>query len=356
MKTKLHFFLIMLLPVVAVAVASCQDDDEWQPTWALPIVKEQTITIGDFIDTADVKEVNNRVKEQWDSYVKSKFTTGNSSDTANVDSIAFAVLVNKDSTYVTFEDGKPALNDSTKTLIKENLETKGENDATINKKISQINDFLEAYWKANFPQTPSQTLPMAKARPLQDESSSSDGSNSSRRGGDSAVHSLLDAMIHPTDVFITAANLLSTMGSDYLDSVNNQIDSVLQKANMMDTIAINFAEYADSESISSLDIYLDIASDLPFEVTLSANFIGANGDSIGSIANKQLDNDPIRAEFKKGEDLKRIVAKSTGVKFSVSCRRKEERKISEGDLRTLSQKNISFSLRVKIQAPMKLDF
>jgi hypothetical protein len=340
----------MLLPAVAVAVASCQDDKEWQPTWALPIVKEQTITIGDFIDTADVKEVNNRVREQWNSYVNKRF--GNT-DTANVDSIAYTMLVeNKDSTYVTFEGGKPALNESTETLIKENLKTKGENDEAIAEKIEQINDFLETYWKAKSPQPtpPTPSGLMAKARPLEEATSPPDGS-SSRRGGDSAVHSLLDAMIHPTDVFITAANLLSTMGSEYLDSVNNQIDSVLQKANMTDTIAIDFAEYADSKSISGLDIYLDITSMLPFEVTLSANFIDANGDSIGSIANRQLDSEPIPpASFDKDSGLEEIIENTTGVRFSVSCRKKGS--ISEEILRTLSQKTISFSLRVKMQAPM----
>ncbi|MDR0414935.1 MAG: hypothetical protein LBH84_05920, partial [Prevotellaceae bacterium] len=116
---KLKNNLIVLLPVMAAAVAavmavSCEKDANWKPTWALPLVKEQTILIEKFIDDKTVKEVNDKVRVLWGDYVTKHLTAGISLDSANViDSIAYLVLVNnKDSTYVTFEDGTPKLNDS----------------------------------------------------------------------------------------------------------------------------------------------------------------------------------------------------------------------------------------------------
>ncbi|MDR2814504.1 MAG: hypothetical protein LBB79_07635, partial [Prevotellaceae bacterium] len=220
MKSMLKFFLIMLLPAVAAWATSCQDDDSWKPTWALPLVKAQTITIGYFMGDDAVKEVNDRVKEKWEEYVEKKFAE---IDSANVDSIAYAVLAeDTTSTYVTFNNGIPELNDSTKKLIRENLKENGQSEA----KIAQINSFLAAYSKAtqsNNPPQPSTQSSKAKARP-RDSDGNSDGGSSDYYGGGSAIHNLLDAMIHPTDVFITAANLLSTMGKDYLGSINDQID------------------------------------------------------------------------------------------------------------------------------------
>ena len=243
MNSTLKFFSIALLPMIA-ALTSCQDDNEWKPTWALPVVKEQTIRIGDFMGDDDVADINAKVKEEWSNYVNERFGL---SDTSDVDSVAYKVLTSvasDDTTYVTFKNGAPVLNDSTVALIKENL-TGGDD---VDKKIQQINDFLQAYYTAQQAQAQNSTS-SSKARPRAANSASSKGSY----GGDTAVNNLLDAMIHPTDVFITAANVLSTMGGEYLDSINSQIDSALQKANMVDSVDIDLAEYVgENASITAL--------------------------------------------------------------------------------------------------------
>jgi hypothetical protein len=159
-------------------------------------------------------------------------------------------------------------------------------------------------------------------------------------------------MIHPTDVFITAANLLSTMGKDYLGSINDQIDGLLEQANMADTIVLNLSEYVgEGTPIDTLNIYLDINSELPFDVTISANFINANGDSISSIVNSNDFGESLFLPFGKGD--KTLLDEIRGVAFSVKVSRGEA-KIDEGILRRLSQRTISFSLRVNVQAPIKL--
>ncbi|MDR1022411.1 MAG: hypothetical protein LBL94_03945 [Prevotellaceae bacterium] len=361
MKLKLRYFLIALLPVIAAAAVSCQNDDNWKPTWALPLVKEQTIRIGDFIADGDVEEVNKQVRQQWNSYVEEHFGLNTYSDSVNVDSIAYIVLVNNGDTYVTFPDNSaPVLNDSTKNLIKENLGDSPDVEA----KIDQINQFLTAYYTAH-PEllqngnNPPNPMAKSKATP---KSSSSGGNH----GGDSAINNLLDAMIHPTDIFITAANVLSAMGSDgnnYIDSINSQIDSVLLEAQMTDSIPINFADYAKGGAISSIELYIDIAKskddDLPFKFNFSANFVDAQGINVNDIfkeINVDLNNPPPPLNFNKGEkELDKIVEQTQYVKFSVKCERSGT--IGKEILRTLSAQGISFRVRVRVQAAMsKLTF
>ncbi|MDR1342546.1 MAG: hypothetical protein LBK18_04720 [Prevotellaceae bacterium] len=341
MKQTLRYFLIAMLPVVAAAAISCKDDDNWKPTWALPLVKEQTIRIGDFITDSDVKKINNRVRQQWTSYVADRF--GNS-DTTNVDSTAYCVILVDSTTYVTFDSGYPALNDSTEHLIRKNLT--GDPDA-INAKIAQINQFLKSYGE-DHPNPPGNGDP-----------------SSNSYGGNTAINSLLDAMIHPTDVFITAANVLSAMGNDgkyYVDSIRDQIDTLLLGAQMTDSIPINFADYVpDGEVISSIELDVTINSSgwLPFYFNFGANFVGANSDSICAIFSGDdvihLTNPPSPHFGKDGtqkEALDDIVKRTQFVKFSAKCGREPDRSITENVLRTLSDQGISFSVRVKVQAAM----
>jgi hypothetical protein len=319
----------MLLPLAAVAVTSCQDDPEWKPTWALPLVKDQTMSIGDFMEKSDVEEVNDRVRAEWKDYVAERFGLN---DSVNVDSIAFVVLVDTTSNYVDYDaDSIPKLNTPTDSIIRANL-TENNPNVNVDEKIKQINDFLESYKKAQ----------------LTSSSSPSSGSY----GGDVVVHNLLDAMIHPDDVFITAANLLSAMGDGYINSVNDQIDKVLEKANMTDTIAVNFAEYVGEDvAISSLELHLGVTNVLPFEVKLSADFI----DDKNSVVNEAIKETTFTGHKECSSppfdnQLDNIVKNTEAVKFSVKCTRTQP--ITEPDLRMLSKKTISFNLRVRIQAPM----
>ncbi|MDR0712498.1 MAG: hypothetical protein LBF67_09190, partial [Prevotellaceae bacterium] len=190
----------------------------------------------------------------------------------------------------------------------------------------------------------------ARAKPRAEPS----GGGEKYYGGDTVVNNLLDAMIHPTDVFVTAANLLSAMGESYFDSINNQIDSVLAKANMQDTIALDLAEYIGADaSIAALVVGLDINSTLPFEVKLKASFVDVESSIIDTVFNKEKKISHTK-EFTKTE-LDGIAKSKEGVMLGVKCEKKET--ITEAILRNLSQQTVSFSLRVKVQAPMnKLDF
>ena len=354
MNLASKFFLITLLPVAA-AVTSCRDDNEWKPTWALPIIKEQTIRISEFIGPNQVADVKEKVKEGWNSYVQEQL--GTAGDSATVDSVAYRVLTDSSSTYVAFDSsGTPQLSDSTVALIRENL---GDNPETKDK-IQQINNFLAAYYEAHpelaSPTQPSTLKAKAKAGP---RAAPAAGSASISSGGSSAVSNLLDAIIDQNDVFVTAANLLSTMDTSYLDSINSQIDNMLEKANMVDSVELDLAEYVGEDvSITALDLYLNITNSLPFDVALNVNFVGAKGDSISNIVDTSNFEPTISKVLKEGEngdELNNIINKAKKVKFSIACQRNVS--ITEEILRSLSDKGITFSLRVKVQAPMnKFDF
>ncbi|MDR1417445.1 MAG: hypothetical protein LBJ57_08545 [Prevotellaceae bacterium] len=360
MKPALKFCLLALLPVIAAAAISCQDDDNWKPTWALPLIKEQSILIGSFIKESDVKEVNDQVRKEWNKYVKEKLNIGDGSGAGIVDSIAYLVLANhQDSIYVKFDNDGPKLNDSIEAKIKESLG----NDADVDSKIAQVNKFLSVYWQALQQQSNSEgnnpLSAMAKSKAIAKNVISAQGGGGGTAGGDTAINNLIDAMIHPTDVFITAANVLSAMDADgsYIDSINAQIDSVLQKTKMLDSIAIDFADYvADGSPISAieLDIITTSAEWMPFKFKFSANFADVKGDSICKIFeenNVDLEKS-LSFPFEQSDEelLNEIVKNTKYVKFRVECWRTD--RITKDILRTLSQKGIHFSVRLKVQAAM----
>jgi hypothetical protein len=267
-----------------------------------------------------------------------------------------------DSTYITFQDSVPVLNPSIKDKIRENLQSSLDS-TEIENRIGQINSFLEDYWAAH-PELHGSSAPLppaakAKGRAIKKDASNPNSADKGSYGGSSAINGLLEAMIHPTDIFITAANVLSTMGSDgtsYIDSINAQIDTVLQKAAMTDSIDINFVDYVGENSpISSIELYIATkGEDLPFEFEFKADFVGADGDSIRNIFTKSdvnLEDSP-SFEFteKDASSIKTIVEETKYVKFSVKCLRTES--INQNVLRTLSQKGISFSVRVRVQSAM----
>jgi phosphotransferase system IIB component len=353
MKTTQKFFMFALLAVIAAAVVSCQDDKEWEPQWALPLIKEQTISIGDFMDSSSVGDVNNKVKEQWNSYVQQRL---GENDLENIDSTAYVVLTQGDTVYVTFNNsGVPELNDETKEKIRGDAQDNSEAE----KKIEEINSFLKIYSLTH----PTYHNSTTQSRAMMKNNGSNANSNAgqSTSGGDTAINNLLDAMVHPTDVFTTAANLLSVMGPTYIDSINNQIDDLLGKTNMTDTIEINLADYVgEGASISGLDFYLGVKSTLPFKISLLADFIDADGRSVSSIINETFASPENPQEgqqekqchnsFTDKAKLKEIVEQSKGVRFSVVCQRTSS--MSEDILRKLAQQSVVFNLRLKVQAPM----
>ncbi|MDR0565895.1 MAG: hypothetical protein LBG47_02480 [Prevotellaceae bacterium] len=351
MNLASKLFLIALLPMAA-AVTSCQDDNEWKPTWALPIIKEQTIRIGEFIGHDHVAKVNEKVKEEWKNYVEEQ-SEEEGGDLAAVDSVAYRVLTDSSSTYVAFDSsGAPKLSESTEAQIRENL---NEDSAAVEEKINQINKFLAAYYAAQHDELgtpPAQASNLkAKARPRAEPAA---GSESASGEGGSAISTLLDAIIDQNNVFVTAANLLSTLGDDYIDSINNRIDDILEQANMVDSVELDLEEYVgEGVSITALELYLNITDSLPFDVNLNINFVGAKGDSISNIVNRSNFETTISKVLKEDKDraeLDNIIQNAKKVKFSVACRRTDP--ITGEILRSLSDKGITFSLRVKVQAPM----
>ncbi|MDR3329343.1 MAG: hypothetical protein LBS63_04455, partial [Prevotellaceae bacterium] len=251
MKTWKIFFTAGLAILTAAAVISCDKaGDDWQPTWAVPLVKKQMLTIADFMDTTTVRQFNDQVRVEWNSYVDDKFGLG---DSTSVDAAAFAAIasMNEDSSayaYIAFEGNTPQLNDSTRQLVADRLTEQGVSEDSIQKRIEEVNNFLELYWKVTHPQLPQPPAGGANVLSLKGAPSrhvaakSSDPASGSYTGGGGALNHLLDAMIHPTDVFVTAANVLSVMGDDYLAKVCDQLDEVLKQATVNNYTAVSFKE------------------------------------------------------------------------------------------------------------------
>jgi len=330
MKTK-QLLAWTLLVAATLCASSCdklKDDDSWKPTWAVPLIKEMSLQLSDFVDSAQVDTFNVRIKEFWSDYVSEEIGLGGGQET--VDSVAYEILTQQGSDgsyfYVSMgTDGVPQLNDATKTVLQNN----GNSPA----QIDSINSFLADY---------------------------KNGSNTV--SGDSAINNLLKGIVgNSKDVFTTAANLIDhmrTTQSNYIDSINNQLDSILAQANMNELISLNLNDLTQGVPVVNIKLDMDIKNTMPFKINFNARFV-ADSTTTLNVGFKDKNGNPIDSlnanaseeslSFDSGStNLVEVFEKTTGVMLKIGCK-KDEEPLSAAALRTLADKGITFSMRVKVQ-------
>ncbi|GHV68399.1 hypothetical protein FACS1894199_15580 [Bacteroidia bacterium] len=316
--TLLGTMLSTMLGLIAVGtiLTSCEDED-WDPTWAMPLVKDQTYLISEFLpaDMPTAESLNDSITYKWN-----QFKTAN--DPAVVDSTAYTFLTDTASGYVDLSGTTPKLNDETKGLIS--------NPATV----TQIDGFLKDYKDPTVP--------------------------AGGGGGGSAVSSLLDELKDPSKVISNAGNLITAMGGDSGDTdefkpadLDKQIDSLLAAA-MLDTMDLDLKSLIkEGESPNLLEIGLGLKGDqLPFIVKVRINFVGDNGYSkpLFNFELKSAAQQETTPPFTKDE-IAKIIKDTKGVEVKVECSR------NPGDdafeiLKKLQTAGIIISLRVRVQAKM----
>ncbi len=328
--------------LVATSMSSCQEDENWQPTWAMPVVKETSLTVGDFVAEEDVAEFNVKIKEFWDDYVNDQRAAyGDVAGDQNVDSVAYSVLTDTTLNYVTHPtDG------TTPQLTPEAI---AENNLTPDQ-VDQINQFLEDYFRLLYPTVNPTSRSAGVKRVVRPMAAAS--------GGQSAIDNLLDGIAsNPPSVFPTVATLMNIM-PDKIDSINAQLDEVLKKANMNDLFDLNLRDLVkDAQGVTYLKIDMDMENTLPFRVSFHANFVDAAGDSIRSLFSDNLNQSaskPLPSFYldnsNGARDLQKIINQTNGVRLKVDLTKAGE--LNAEQIKELANKGIKFDLRVRIKAQM----
>ncbi len=356
--TKLYSILALLF--VAISATSCKDDPEWQPTWAIPVVKETSLTVGEFITQADVEQFNAKIKEYWDDYVNEQLSAiGGLDGQDNIDSAAYFVLTDSSLNYVVFPDdgSAPELTPSTDSMLRENGLTE--------QQIEEINDFLQDYWNQNpglhqLPQIMGAGVQVKKARIKTAAGPASTGSKG-------AIDNLLLGITKkPESIFPTVASLMTMMPSK-ADEINNELDEVLKNANMDNLIDLSLR---DITGVVYMQIDMDMENTLPFLINFSANFTGSNRDSVYNLFTRDslfdqqaFDNQPpfytpptreslnfyIDNSQNAGE-LQKIINETEGVLLKAVLIKKHN--LTPEKIKNLTDKGIKFGMRVKVKTRM----
>ncbi|MDR1225284.1 MAG: hypothetical protein LBK47_00080 [Prevotellaceae bacterium] len=348
---SMKMLVVAGLAVVAGAfISSCKDDPNWQPTWAAPVVKEITLTVKDFMTEGAGSDALDNVTAYWEEFVEWETGTPKGTNDA-IDSMAYAVLTDTTSAYAhyvdyTVSDGTPQLSDSARKELDKNGVTSDQMDS--------INVFLEQYFNSKIKQGVNPKRVQAKAEPVP---------TSNNASGSLAIGYLLSGLIDPTNIFATVGNLLAVMPQKYQDSLNMELDHILAKFDLKDTIALTLKSYAkDASSVKSISITMDVKNTMPIQAKLQAVFTDANNDSIHNIFDESKNNiagdasKTISFSLDNPAQLEKVFNDTKYVSLKTSLAK--DKPLDAKAIRELPDKGITFNLRVKIQAQMDkfLDF
>jgi len=326
--TKL--FAPVLLAAAALFFASCEDSENWQPTWAVPLVKEKKMQVGDFIKESQVTEFNQQLQDIWGEYVDEELReSGAVYGPQVVDSVAYLIFFSKNTDgsymYVDTSGSCPRLNDATEAML---LITAGQNE------VDDINQFL-CYYEEN-PQ----------------------GNVGS--GNTAMEHLLFGGIVGDSkDIFVTAANVIEKLegtiyGTEYIDKIDAQLDSVLKQANIDEFIELNISELTNGAQVSKIVIDMDIENSMPFTIKLAVSFVNADSSPAMHMFNETVvkgPSAPLPPCNKEGSDLNNAVNSATAIQLKVECKKDEH--LTPAVLRTLGETGITIkNLRVKVQAGM----
>ncbi|MDR2938050.1 MAG: hypothetical protein LBU92_03820 [Prevotellaceae bacterium] len=335
-------FLLAALCMAALAVTSCENEDpNWNPTWAVPVLKETSLTVADFVDEDMAADFNAQVKGFWNDYVNEQIADlGIDGGAEAIDSLAYVVITNPDLGYVEMDEkGIPQLSDSIKDVLEDSQLTEDQ--------INQIDDFLKDYFATgkipNIPNFPRSASVKAAVQP-----------RATPGLGSGMIDNLLDGISkNPVNIFPTVGTLLDIM-PEYEVQINQELDNVIEQTKMSDTIDLDLKGMVqDSSSVKLIKVNMEMENTLPLKIKLEANFVDAKGriierlfsnEEIGQVSSKGLE-----IEFNEAA-LTNIVEKTAAVQLEVSLVKTEN--LTAETLKYLADKGVTFSLRVKAQAGM----
>jgi hypothetical protein len=349
-----HLKLLPLLAVLCAAAlaTSCKEDENWNPTWAIPVLKESSLTVADFVSPEMGAEFSAAVNGFWNDYINNQLKVlDNRPDTIqelhNIDSMAYAVLTDTSLHFVEYENGTPKLTDE---VVEEN-NISGE-------QREQIDEFLNIYYSLLISGGGAHG---AAVKGYAVKPKAEDDENVGK--GKGAIESLLSGIAeNPLNIFPTVATLLEVLPT-YKDSINAELDKVLEQATMDELQEADLKSLAQSaDGVKRIEVGMDINNSLPFRVAIEANFIDGNNDNslihpLLQGGNENLDPSgsnelkPFSIPAINDEELlKDIVSKTTHIQLKVKLTKSEQ--LTAETLRTLANRGVKFNLRVRVQANM----
>jgi hypothetical protein len=330
-KSKL-LYLLSILFIIAFIPTACDNDDDWQPIWGIPIIKEFELSISDFLrEIGD--QSRQEVLDSWNDYVEADETTDE-----QIDSIAYETLIS--SNLVTFDStGVPTLNDEAKTSLENNPVA-----------IAEINDFLKDYYEKN----PGAVLSSGYRKnlthsPLLEEDDGSTGS------GKNAIKSLINDINSIETILIVGSSVLENIPLEYTDSLNSKLNSIAE-FNISDSIQMSLSGLIeDLNNIVNVQVNLNVKSTLPVTTKFDVELLDESQTPIYSLFDDEtipMDENTLNI-YRMTIDNLNLRNVFNGTKFaSFHVDKKENFKITANELRNLSKRSIKISLFIDIQTRM----
>lgn len=330
-ESKLLYLLPILFIIVFTPIA-CDNDDDWQPIWGIPIIKEFELSMSNFLGEIS-DQSKQEVLDSWNDYIGA----GVISD-EQIDSIAYETLISSE--LVTFDPtGVPILNDDAKTSL-------GNNEVTI----AEINDFLKDYYEKN----PRAILSSGYKKnltfaPLLKENGGSTGS------GKNVIESLINDLNSTETILIVGSSVLENIPLEYTDSLNSKLNSIAE-FNISDSIQMSLSGLIeDLNNIVNVQVSLNVKSTLPVTTKFDAQFLDESQTPIYNLFENEtipIDEGTLNI-YKMTIDSLNLGNVFNGTKFaSFHVDKNEDFKITTNELRDLSKRSIKISLFIDIQARM----
>ncbi|MGL4364421.1 MAG: hypothetical protein ACRCSB_04375 [Bacteroidales bacterium] len=320
-----HFLLSLCLLAL---MASCSKDPRWNPTWALPIIKQTELKVEDFSQQGQASKFAKQLGVFWEKEIKTL-------EQKEVNSLAYKILIDttQSLSFVEYKNEVPTL----KTDIIEQLELT-EEDTKI------VNEFL-----ARSPSIKISENSFVKKKEL-----------TIIADGDKVIQILLKGLTkNAKDVFILAGNFITSFpsNSNMKNDINKELQSFFGDIRMQDSLEINLKNLigVNPKDVNSAVFKMDIINNLPFRMTPSAVFsmIDSTKTDLYSDTNPIFsgETENLSVEFKE-EQVESIITNATGLLVSINLEL-ENQEFEGKDVKTLGKMGFLYDFRIKANAKIK---
>ncbi|MGL5914505.1 MAG: hypothetical protein ACRCZB_10100 [Bacteroidales bacterium] len=312
MKNLLLSKILLLTLCIALVGAnySCDDNSDWDPTWAIPLIRQTELKVEKFLQSSEKKVFTESLSKIWQDAITNQ-------DPAAVNTLAYNILTDTTQSLalVEYKDSVPNL----KNDVADRLQLSSAD-------IAIINNFL---------------------KPATIENPSSQSSD--------VVSILLSGLSNSSeDIFIFAGNFANSL-PDKLPSVNKKLQTLLSNVEMQDSLEFALTDLVGSADNVSYAVFdMDMNSTLPFDINIDVNFSTKDKVEIPLFKCSVLSNSRnlLTQEYKKLE-VKEVINNGTGLLLKADIALKDD--LYAKNIKTLGIQGISYNFRIKTNAKIKIE-
>ncbi|MGL4908898.1 MAG: hypothetical protein ACRC3G_06160 [Bacteroidales bacterium] len=312
MKNLLLSKILLLTLCIALVGAnySCDDNSDWDPTWAIPLIRQTELKVEKFLQSSEKKVFTESLSKIWQDAIVNQ-------DPAAGNALAYNILTDTTQSLalVEYKDGAPNL----KNDVADRLQLSPED-------IEIINNFLKLA-----------TI----------ENPSSQDSN--------VISILLNGLSNSSeDIFIFAGNFANSL-PNILPSINQNLQILLSSVEMQDSLEFSLTDLVGSADNVSYAIFdMDMSSTLPFNIKIDVNFSTKAKAKIPLFNESILSHSTfLLTKTYEESEVKEVINNGTGLLLEADIALKDD--LDAKNIKTLGIQGISYNFRIKTNAKIKIE-